>query len=385
MKRNISVLGSTGSIGLSSLDVIRNDPESYNVVSLVCGENIDILLDQIKEFSPSFASVRNVLDIDKIKKEFPNLDIASGSEGIFKAVSEYDIDTVIVAIPGTTALEATLEAIKKGYRICLANKETMVAAGDLMNKSLEKSGSELIPVDSEQSAIFQVLEGNRRENLKKVILTASGGPFFKRDLKEFKNISVNDALQHPTWNMGKKITIDSATLMNKALEIVESKYLFNLKKGEIDVIIHPQSIIHSMVEYNDASILAQISTPDMRLPIQYSLNYPERKNGLIEELNFSKLGKMEFFEVNSDKFPSINMALEVFEKGNDSGLIFNASNEVAVDSFIRGDILFTDIYKIVYEMLQTADGRMPQDIDEIISRISDTKLKTKEIISRKFI
>jgi len=385
LKRNISVLGSTGSIGLSSLDVIRNDPESYNVVSLVCGENIDILLDQIKEFSPSFAAVRNVPDIDKIKKEFPDLDIASGSEGIFKAVSEYDIDTVIVAIPGTTALKATLEAIKKGYRICLANKETMVAAGDLMNKSLEKSGSELIPVDSEQSAIFQVLEGNRRENLKKVILTASGGPFFNRDLKEFKNISVNDALQHPTWNMGKKITIDSATLMNKALEIVESKYLFNLKKGEIDVIIHPQSIIHSMVEYNDASILAQISTPDMRLPIQYSLNYPERKDGLIEELNFSKLGKMEFFEVNSEKFPSINMALEVFEKGNDSGLIFNASNEVAVDSFIRGDILFTDIYKIVYEMLQTADGRMPQDIDEIISRISDTKLKTKEIISRKFI
>ncbi len=385
MKRNISVLGSTGSIGLSSLDVIRNDPESFNVVSLVCGENIDILLDQIKEFSPSFAAVRNVPDIDKIKKEFPDLDIASGSEGIFKAVSEYDIDTVIVAIPGTTALKATLEAIKKGYRICLANKETMVAAGDLMNKSLEKSGSELIPVDSEQSAIFQVLEGNRRENLKKVILTASGGPFFNRDLKEFKNISVNDALQHPTWNMGKKITIDSATLMNKALEIVESKYLFNLKKGEIDVIIHPQSIIHSMVEYNDASILAQISTPDMRLPIQYSLNYPERKNGLIEELNFSKLGKMEFFEVNSAKFPSIDMALEVFEKGNDSGLIFNASNEVAVDSFIRGDILFTDIYKIVYEMLQTADGRMPQDIDEIISRISDTKLKTKEIISRKFI
>lgn len=384
LKRNIAVLGSTGSIGLNSIEVIRHNREIFNVVSLVCGEKVEVLKKQIAEFSPSVVSVKNEGDIHEIKSEFPDLKVFSGEKGILEAVSCEGVDTLIQAIPGTIALNATVHAIEDGLRICLANKETLVAAGEFINDLLSESNSFLIPIDSEQSAIFQVLCGNEKENLKKVILTASGGPFFKTEYEFFRKIKKKDALNHPTWLMGDKITIDSATLMNKAFEVIEAYYLFGLKNNQIDVIIHPQSIIHSMVEYIDSSVFAQISSPDMKLPIQYSLTYPQRKEGIVSSVDFASIQKLEFFDVDGDKFPSVGMAFEVLKEGKNSGLIMNASNEVAVESFLRESISFIDIFKIVEEMLNRSDLKILNSVEDILSEIREVKSKTKELIERSY-
>ncbi|MEN8153001.1 MAG: 1-deoxy-D-xylulose-5-phosphate reductoisomerase [Acidobacteriota bacterium] len=383
MIRNIALLGSTGSIGQNTLEVVRENRDKYNVVSLVCGNNLEVLRNQINEFSPSVISVEDQKDSKILSSEFPDKKIFSGSDGIIEAVMEKSVDTVITATTGTIALEATLESIKKGHRICLANKETMVAAGELVNKYLENSRSQIIPIDSEQSAVFQALCEKERKYLKKVILTASGGPFFKVDRSEFNNIGVEDALNHPVWSMGSKVTIDSATLMNKALEIIEAYYLFKLNPDQIDVIIHPQSIIHSMVEFFDTSILAQMSLPDMKLPIQYSLSYPERLDGLIDNLELAKVGKMEFFEVDRNKFSSIEMAYRVLEEGKNSGTVFNAANEVAVDYFLDNKISFNDIFNIVRKMLNYTNFFPVKSVDEINSVIGETKVKTIELIETK--
>jgi 1-deoxy-D-xylulose-5-phosphate reductoisomerase len=257
------------------------------------------------------------------------------------------VDTMISAINGTTSLEVTIESIRNNHRICFANKETLVVAGELINRELDNSNAELIPIDSEQSAIFQCIIPHKKEFIKNVILTASGGPFFERDKESFSSISIQDALSHPTWSMGTKITIDSATLMNKALEIIEAFYLFKLKKEQIDVIIHPQSIVHSMVEFIDSSIMAQLSVPDMRIPILYSLSYPERIESRIKCLSFSDIKRLEFFEKDIEKFSSIEMAYYALEKGKNAGAVLNAANEVAVESFLNGEIRFDEIFKVV--------------------------------------
>lgn len=385
MKRNIAVLGSTGSIGLNTLEVVRRNRDIFNIISLVCGENIELLKDQIREFSPELVSVKNDNDFKEIRNSFPEIEVFKGEEGIMAAVSHGDVDTVVLAIPGTVALNATVSSIKSGHRICLANKETLVAAGDFINGILADSDAEIIPVDSEQSAIFQVLCRNERKNLRKVILTASGGPFFKLDPKLFSEIKKSDALKHPTWNMGEKITIDSATLMNKALEVIEAFYLFSLKSDQIDVIIHPQSIVHSMVEYVDSSVFAQISTPDMKLPIQYSFTYPDRIEGNLETVNFAAVRKLEFYKVDINKFPSVKMAFEVLKNGGNGGLVLNASNEVAVEYFLGENISFTDIFKIVNEMLDRWNTSKSNSIEDILSEIKRVKMETKELIEKKYI
>jgi len=391
--RNIALLGSTGSIGRNTLEVIAQNRDKFKLISIAAGESMDLLKEQISDFSPAIISVKNKQDAEKLQKQFPGQKIYYGSDGLMEAVSHKDVDTMVSAIDGTTALEATLESLRNNHRICLANKETMVAAGELINRKLQESNAELIPIDSEQSAIFQSIGGNSKAFIKRVILTASGGPFFRKEVaspsqkgkgkESFAGITVKDALAHPTWSMGTKITIDSATLMNKALEIIEAFFLFQLKKEQIDVIIHPQSIIHSMVEFIDCSIIAQLSEPDMRLPILYSLSFPMRIPFKTKPLNFSELQKLEFFEVDIRTFTSIQMAYDVLKEGKNSGAVLNAANEVAVDYFLKEKISFKDVFSVVEEIFYKEKFYSMDSIEDINETIKNTKDKTIDFIEHR--
>ncbi|MCP4220720.1 MAG: 1-deoxy-D-xylulose-5-phosphate reductoisomerase [bacterium] len=382
--RHIALLGSTGSIGTSTIDVLRVNRDKSKLTGIAAGGNMQLLARQIAEFSPSVVSVKNKSDALQLRAQFPDLQVGWGDEGLMDIVSHPTVDTMVSAIDGTTALEATLQSIKNHHRVCLANKETLVAAGELINQQLQNSRAELIPIDSEQSAIFQSIGHHDYDYIKKVILTASGGPFFKRDKEAFDSITVKDALKHPTWAMGTKVTIDSATLMNKALEVIEAFYLFRLAPGQIDVIIHPQSIVHSMVEFVDCSVLAQLSVPDMRLPILYSLSYPERINYNAQPLDLAKLRKLEFFDVNTDIFSSIRMAYDVLKEKKNSGAVLNAANEVAVDYFLKETIAFKDIFSVVEDIFYNETFYALQSVDDIKETIENTKNKTIDLIKRKF-
>jgi len=380
VNRNIALLGSTGSIGKNTLEVIKKNRDELKIVSLACGNNLDLIRSQIREFNPEVVSVRSKNDRDELRTEFPVTKIYSGAEGIMEVAMASGVDTLVTATSGTHSIHATLESIESGKRICLANKETLVTAGELVNQYLERSDSEIIPIDSEQSAIFQCLCENDRKFLNKVILTASGGPFFKLNKEEFVNIGIDDALKHPVWSMGKKITIDSSTMMNKALEIIEAFYLFNLNIDQIDLLIHPQSIIHSMVEFSDSSIIAQMGIPDMKIPIQYSLSYPERFSNSADRLDLTEISSLEFYKPDPEKFPSIRMAFEVIEEKKNSGLIFNASNEVAVESFLKGEISFPGIYYVVEKMLDKCKKYSVKSSDDISPMIAEVEKLTSEFI-----
>jgi len=383
--RNIALLGSTGSIGKNVLDVIASNRDKFRLVSIACGENIDLLIKQVNDFSPEKISTKSKKDAEKLKSIFPDKKVFYGNEGLMEVALDKRVDTMISAINGTISLEVTIESIRNNHRVCLANKETLVAAGELINRELDNSNAELIPIDSEQSAIFQCLIPNNKEFVKNVILTASGGPFFKKDKESFSSITIKDALSHPTWSMGTKITIDSATLMNKALEMIEAFYLFRLNKDQIDVIIHPQSIVHSMVEFIDSSIIAQLSVPDMRIPILYSLSYPERIESRIKCLSFSDIKKLEFFEKDIEKFSSIKMAYYALEKGKNAGAVLNAANEVAVESFLKGEIRFDEIFNVVEEILYNERFYQINSISNINETIEHIKRKTINHIKRRII
>ncbi len=386
MTRHIALLGSTGSIGRNALEVISSAPDRFNVISLAAGANISLLEQQVRQFSPELVTVKSREDAESLRRTFPNIKVYHGNEGLMESVCHPGVNTTIVAIDGTTSLEAGLESIRRGHRICLANKETLVAAGDLINRELEAHGTELIPIDSEQSAIFQCIEGNHRAGLHRVILTASGGPFFKMSRENpeaFARITVKDALAHPTWSMGTKITIDSATLMNKSLEVIEAAYLFHLAPEQIGVVVHPQSIIHSMVEYVDASIIAQLSLPDMKIPILYSLSYPGRIHLDTGRLDLAQLGSLEFFDVDPQVFPSISMAYDVLRTKQSSGAVLNAANEVAVNHFLEEKISFEDIFSVVREIFYNETFYPLHSLDDVNRCISATKKKTFETIKRK--
>jgi 1-deoxy-D-xylulose-5-phosphate reductoisomerase len=383
--RNIVLLGSTGSIGTSALRIIRQYPDRYRIIALSAGTNIDLLRAQIKEFSPVAASVQNKGDYQTLKKEGVNCRLYYGREGLFELLSDRNIDTVVSAITGTIALKATLEAIERGYRICLANKETMVAAGDLINKMLAKfPAAEIIPVDSEHSAIFQAIAGKPVDSIDKLILTASGGPFFKLNKEEFKNITLQQALRHPTWEMGKKITIDSATMMNKALEMIEAQYLFGIDGDRIEVLVHPQSIIHSLVEFIDSSVIAQMGVADMQLPILYSLTYPDRINTNLKRLNLAGISRLEFYNPDPEKFRSLQTARYVLKNKKSSGAIFNAANEVAVQAFINQQIGFEDIFEVVEKITYTAKLFQLSTVEAIDAIIEETKVRTKSMIKKEY-
>jgi 1-deoxy-D-xylulose-5-phosphate reductoisomerase len=332
--KKIILLGSTGSIGVQTLDIVSKMKNSVAVAGLSARFNISLLREQIKKFKPQAVCIESVKDAEVLKKQFKNLTVYSGSEGLEKLAVLPRGDTVVSAVVGSAGLKPVLKAIKAKKNIAIANKEALVTAGAQIMELADKNGVKILPVDSEHSAIFQCLIGEKKAQVKKVLLTASGGPFYKYS-GDFSKITVARALNHPTWKMGKKITVDSATLMNKGLEAIEASILFGLPIDKIEIVVHPQSIIHSMVEYLDGSVIAQMSNPDMRLPIQYALTYPDRLVSDIKPLNLAQVAKLEFYKPDFAKFPCLKLAYAAAKKGYAMPAVMSAANEEAVASFLR--------------------------------------------------
>ncbi|KDR95199.1 1-deoxy-D-xylulose 5-phosphate reductoisomerase [Peptoclostridium litorale DSM 5388] len=350
--KNISILGSTGSIGKQALDVVRYNREKFKVVALSANKSIDMLADQIEEFRPELVSIgdeKSASQLQKIvnQRGIKGVDIASGQKGLNAVAAIESAQVVLTAVVGIAGLIPTIEAINKGKDIALSNKETMVTAGNVINKLAKEKGSSIIPVDSEHSAIFQCLNGEDMKSIKRLILTASGGPFRGRNREDLVHVKKEAALKHPNWSMGQKISIDSATLMNKGLEVIEAKWLFDVDMEKIDVVVHPQSIIHSMVEFEDSSIIAQMGNPDMRIPIQYAFSYPQRLKSNFESLDFTKISSLTFEKPDKDTFPCLELAYDSLRSGGTHPAVLNGANEVLVEEYLNGRIGFYDIPKYV--------------------------------------
>jgi 1-deoxy-D-xylulose-5-phosphate reductoisomerase len=355
-KKNIVILGSTGSIGTQTLDVIRRDG-NINVVGLTTHVNIELLEAQVLEFKPQMVCVVQENKAIEFKNRLKHIgcevEVVSGEEGLQTVAALEQAELVVTAVVGMVGLIPTIKAIKSGKNIALANKETLVTAGEMVMQLAKDYGVSILPVDSEHSAIFQCLQGNASETVSKLILTASGGPFREYHKEQLETITVEEALKHPNWVMGNKITIDSATLMNKGLEVIEAKYLFDVDRHQIQVIVHKESIIHSMVEYRDGSTLAQLGAPDMRHPISYALYYPERKtNDYVQKLNLSQIKTLSFEEPKMDLFPCLKLAYEALEIGGTMPAVLNAANEIVVESFLNRSISFMDIPKIIHKVME---------------------------------
>ena len=370
MKR-IAVLGSTGSIGRNTLEVVRNlNRYGYpvSVEYLTANSNSALLLQQINEFKPKAAAVFSKSALEELRSHSPSFkcELLNGNDGIAEIIKRDDYDLLVNAIVGFAGLVPTVEAIKLGRNVALANKESLVIAGELINELLKKSHSNLIPIDSEHSAILQCLRGESLKSVSKLVLTASGGPFLNYTKEQLKNVTVEQALSHPNWKMGKKITIDSATLMNKGFEIIEGKWLFDMPVENIDVVVHPQSIIHSFVEFNDGSVKAQLGVPDMRVPIQYALTYPDRLLSDFPRLDFSNLKDLTFLKPDYDKFECLSLAYDVIKMGGTYPAVLNASNEAAVDLFLKKKIKFKDISALIKNALDNhvSNGRL--ELENII-------------------
>jgi len=350
--RKIAVLGSTGSIGTQMLDVIARDPESYEVVALAAGSNTELLLKQAHQFRPGVVSVGSEEAADKLRGLLPaGTKLLVGEEGLSESAAGSGADYVVCALVGALGLRSTLAAIDAGAAIGLANKETLVTAGHIVTKRAADKGVPLLPIDSEHSAIFQCLNGEDDKAIKRLLITASGGSFRDRSRDELVGVTVEDALKHPNWSMGAKITIDSATMVNKGLEVIEAHWLFGLPYDQIDVILHPESIVHSMVEFTDTSVIAQLGNPDMRVPIQYALTYPQRRPSPASPLDLVKAGTLHFREMDFARYPCLRMAYEAGRAGGTATTAFNAANEAAVARFLRGEISFLAIEEIIERVL----------------------------------
>lgn len=374
--KNITILGSTGSIGTNALEVIRQKRDEFNVVALSGHTNYKLVMEQIKEFNPKYVSIGTEEGFEAIKKEFPEVELFFGREGLKKLGELEETDIILTAVSGVIGIEATVEAIKKGKRIALANKETMVAGGAYINKLLkEYPEAEIIPVDSEHSALFQSLSAGRREDVKNLIITASGGSFRGKKRDELKEITVSEALKHPKWSMGKKITIDSSTLVNKGLEVIEAHELFGIDYDRIKVAVHPQSIVHSLVEYKDNAMVAQLGATDMKLPIQLAFTYPKREESIaLEKLDLMKAGNLTFEELDMETFKGLPLAYRAGKTGGTMPVVFNAANEVAVELFMKEKIKFLEIYDVIEKAM---DNHMPVKIEnlEIILNVDEETRK----------
>lgn len=360
--KNISILGSTGSIGTQTLDIIRNNKD-FKAVALSVNSNIDLLEEQIREFKPLYTCVCDEKKAKELKIRIAdtNTKVISGNEGLSEISSVPECNTVVTAVVGISGLAPTIEAIKAKKTIALANKETLVTGGHIVTKLANENGVSILPVDSEHSAIFQSLQGSKNKSeIKKIILTCSGGPFFGKTRQELENVTLQDALNHPNWDMGAKVTIDSSTLINKGLEVIEAKWLFGVDIDDIEVLVHRQSIVHSMVEYIDNGIIAQLGAPDMRLPIQYALTYPERRTMEKNEMDFTKYPTLTFQKPDTDTFFALELAYKAGKCGGIMPTIFNSSDEAAVDLFIKGKIKYTEISELIeYAMDKTKNIENP--------------------------
>jgi 1-deoxy-D-xylulose-5-phosphate reductoisomerase len=384
--KKIAVLGSTGSIGTNTLELVDRLKGRFAVVGLAAGSNTPLLIKQVQKFRPKIVSLKTKEEALKLKDHLKNLSlrIVYGPEGAEEVARFEENDVVVSAITGIDGLRPTFSAIRAGHRIALANKESLVAAGAILQAEARASGAEIIPVDSEHSGIFQCLAKEQRTQVKKVTLTASGGPFFKTPLSEIGDKSVDEALAHPRWKMGRKVTIDSATLMNKGLELIEAHWLFGLAPAELDVLVHPQSIVHSLVAMRDGSVLAQLSATDMRIPIQYALTYPERENSMLPPLDLSQAGPLEFYEVDGKKYPLLPLARQALEEGKSLPVALNAANEAAVEAFLGRKIGFSSIADIVRKTLDKHKMIDIGSLEAVFEVDKETRAQAGNLIQQRF-
>lgn len=365
--KRLAILGSTGSIGRNTLEVVRSAPDSFRVLSLTGGRNVDLLEAQIREFAPSIVALSSEEAAFELRKRIGmGTEILSGVEGLIAAATVEGVDMVVAAISGAAGLLPTLAAIRAGKDVAIANKESLVIAGPILMKEVKRRGSRLIPIDSEHSAVFQALQGNRMEDVKRIILTASGGPFLRFSIEEMERVTPEDALNHPKWDMGRRITVDSATLMNKGLEIIEARWLFGIEPERISVLIHPESIIHSMVEYVDRSVIAQMAYPDMKIPISYALSYPRRMDLKVSCLNFSRIGELTFEEPDRRRFPCLDLAYQALREGGTMPAVLNGADEVAVEAFLNRRIPFTTIPKVIEETMEDHKTSYRFDVKDLL-------------------
>jgi 1-deoxy-D-xylulose-5-phosphate reductoisomerase len=391
--KTLTVLGSTGSIGTNTLDVVRRglagNTEPYRVYALAAGRNVELLADQIREFHPQVAVVATSADLDRLfhvlesagypRSDWPEL--ASGEEARIRISAAPEVDTVISAIVGVTGLTATYEAIRQGKRVGLANKEVLVSSGALVMDAVREYGAELVPVDSEHNGAHQCLRAGNREQVARLILTASGGPFRETPLEALARVTPGQALNHPTWRMGNRITIDSATLMNKGFEVIEACWLFDFAPSQVDVVVHPQSTVHAMIEYTDGSVLAQIAATDMRMPIQYALTYPDRWEAPVPKVDWSQARHWDFFPPDFEKFPLLKLAYKCQETGGSATCTLNAADEIAVGAFLESKIPFPAIHDVVRETLSRVPLRWPRTVGDVLEIDAQSRQMAGELIA----
>ena len=395
MRKRIAILGSTGSIGTTALRVIDGLNSSlvardsspgkegkFEVVALSGHSNIKLLAEQVRRYRPKYVAVSDVDCVEEFRRLIEGLDVKvlAGAEGLTEIAELEQVDTVLAAVVGVAGLHAVLGAVRKGKRVAIANKEPLVIAGQLITAEAKKYGAELLPVDSEHSAIFQAMQAGRHEEVAKIILTTSGGPFRKANPAGIPNASIEQVLAHPVWRMGPKITVDSATMMNKALEIIEARWLFDVPAEKIEVMVHPESIVHSMVEFVDGSVIAQMGNPDMSLPIQYALTYPLRLPGSAKKLQLDRLKTLTFEKPNPQVFPAIEMGFEVAQKGGTAAAVFNAANEAAVEQFLAGRIKFGNIVELVRHCLDNCNAKSNASLEELLEADAWAKKEVMECL-----
>lgn len=381
-KQRIAILGSTGSIGTQTLEVISQHSDKFEASVLTAGSNVDLLIQQARQYEPDTVIIADESKYTTLQDALADLPIKvfAGADAIAQIVSSSEVDTVVTAMMGFSGLQATVNAVKAKKRVALANKETLVVAGDLITKLAVEYEAEIIPVDSEHSAIFQCLVGEGQNAIEKIILTASGGPFRNKTAAELENITSKDALKHPTWNMGAKITIDSATLMNKGLEVIEAKWLFDLKPEQIDIMVHPQSIVHSMVQFADGSVKAQMGLPDMKLPIQYALSFPHRIDSTSDRLTLDAMRNLTFDEPNRALFPCLDLAFEALRQGGNTACVMNAANEIAVAALLEDRIRFNDIPKYIEQTMQKISWQATPTLEDYFACDAESRILAAELM-----
>lgn len=378
MKKRVSIFGSTGSIGTSTLNVIRNNKDIFEVSALIAGNNIEKLINQINEFNPKHVYIKSEENSKILRSKFKDLDVYYGTQGMKDISNLTDYDIAVSALVGIAGLEPTYNMIKNGKIVALANKEVLVAGGELIINAAKENNATLLTVDSEHSAIMQCLNGERNNPIDKILLTASGGPFFDKEITE--DITAEDALNHPTWNMGKKVTIDSSTMMNKGFEVIEAKWLFNVEPEKIQVVVHRKSLVHSMVQFEDGTIMANIGPTSMEIPIAYALSYPNRLKNNLEKLDLFEIRKLEFEKPDLEKFKCLKLAFEAIKKGHSAQVVLNAADEVLVNAFLDGKIKYTDIPKMIEKMLDLHKPEKLDTVDKILELDRKAREETEKLI-----
>ena len=381
--KNVAILGSTGSVGSSSLEVLRANKNEFEVKLLVANKNYESLIKQYREFRPSYIYLHDKKARQELLSTLDKSELGSslitGEDELNHLLSSDELDIVVAAIVGIAGLNSVTNAVKSGKHILLANKESYIVAGEILNKLSNESGATIFPIDSEHSAIHQCLSGIKdQKSISKLILTGSGGPFLDRDINTFNEITPEEAISHPVWNMGPKISVDSSTMMNKCLEIIEARWLFNNKN--IEVLIHPEGIVHSLVEFVDKSLVAQLSVPDMKIPIAYGLGYPSKIDSAASSVNFETFSNLSFRQPDFQKFPSLNLARQCIEEGGNSPIVINAVNEVSVDAFLKGKIGYLDIYNLISEILDKTDIKVVKKVEDIFEQDKQSRAMAMELI-----